>query len=87
VAGGNFYAAIYGPINLIVIAIIKGQLNDALQLCETSIDRFSQLSAGQSFAPVGALYILEGSILWRKIAWRRRKGLTLGLSLERWTGV
>ncbi|HEX9091353.1 MAG TPA: hypothetical protein VF831_07675, partial [Anaerolineales bacterium] len=43
VAGGNFYAAVNGPISLIVIAIMQGQLKDALQLCETNIDQFNRL--------------------------------------------
>ena len=87
VAGGNFYAAIYGPISLIVIAIMKGQLKDALQLCETNIDRFNRLLAGQSFPPIGALYILNGSILLEenRLA-EAEQALTLGLNLERWTG-
>ena len=63
VAGGNWYAAIYGAIDWIVIAIIKGQLKDALQLCERNIDRFNQLVSGQRFPPIGDLYILKGSIL------------------------
>jgi LuxR family maltose regulon positive regulatory protein len=87
VAGGNFYAAINGPISLIVIAIMKGQLKDALQLCETNIDRFNRLLAAQSFPPIGALYILKGNILLEenRLA-EAEEALTLGLSLERWTG-
>ncbi|HLE92244.1 MAG TPA: hypothetical protein VI753_13925, partial [Anaerolineales bacterium] len=37
VAGGNFYAAINGPISLIVIAMMKGQLKEASQLCEANL--------------------------------------------------
>jgi LuxR family maltose regulon positive regulatory protein len=85
-AGGNFYAAIYGPISLIVIAMMKGQLKDALQLCETNIDRFNRLLAGQRFPPIGALYILKGSILLEENCLEEaEQALTLGLSLERWT--
>jgi ATP/maltotriose-dependent transcriptional regulator MalT len=87
VAGGNFYAAIYGPISLIVIATMKGQLKDALQLCETNVGRFNQLLAGLSFPPMGALYILKGSILLEqnRLA-EAEQALIQGLSLERWTG-
>jgi LuxR family maltose regulon positive regulatory protein len=87
VAGGNFYAAINGPISLIVIALMKGQLQDALQLCETNIDQFNRLLAAQSFPPMGGLYILKSSILLEenRLA-EAEEALTLGLSLERWTG-
>lgn len=63
VAGGNYYAAIYGPINLALSAVLLGQLREALQLCEANIERFNRLMAGQHFPPIGALYILKGSIL------------------------
>ena len=86
-AGGNFYAAIYGPINLIVIAMMKGQLKDALQLCETNIDRFNQILAGQRFPPIGALHVLKGSILLEEnLLAEAEQELTQGLSLVRWTG-
>jgi len=87
VAGGNFYAAINGPISLIVIAIMKGQLKDALELCETNIDLFNRLLAAQSFPPIGGLHILKGNILLEenRLA-EAEEALTLGLSLERWTG-
>jgi LuxR family maltose regulon positive regulatory protein len=87
VAGGNFYAAVYGQIDFIVIAIMRGQLKDALQLCETNIDRFNRLLAGQRFPPIGDLYILKGSILLEenRLA-EAEQALTLGLSLIRWTG-
>jgi len=87
VAGGNFYAAIYGPINLILIAMSRGRLKDALQLCETTIVRFDQLLAGQRFPPIGALHILKGCILTEEnhLADAER-ALTQGLSLIRWTG-
>jgi LuxR family maltose regulon positive regulatory protein len=87
VAGGNFYAAINGPINLIVIAIMKGQLKEASQLCEANIDHFNRLLAGKSFPPVGALYILKGSLLLEENRLvEAEQALTLGLSLESWTG-
>jgi LuxR family maltose regulon positive regulatory protein len=87
VAGGNFYAAIYGPINLILIAITKGQLKDALQMCEANIASFNQLLAGQRFPPIGALHILKGNILLEenRLA-EAEQELTQGLSLIRWTG-
>ncbi len=87
VAGGDFYAAVYGPINLILIAMSKGQLKDALQMCEANIDRFNQLLAGQSFPPIGALYILRGCIYLEENHLAEAEGvLTQGLSLVRWTG-
>lgn len=87
VAGGNFYAAIYGPINLTVLALIKGELNNALQLCELNLDRFNRLLAGQRFPPMGDLYILKGSILLEKNRLAEaEQALTQGLSLVRWTG-
>ena len=87
VAGGNFYAAIYGPINLIMIAMIRGQLKNASQLCEANIDRFNQLLAGQPFPPIGGLYILKGNILLEenRLA-EAEQALTQGLSLVHWTG-
>ena len=85
--GGNYYAAIYGPINLAVIEILQGHLKEALQLCETSIDRFNQVLAGQYFPPIGALYILKGSILLEyDCLGDAEQALTEGLDLVRWTG-
>ena len=87
VAGGNYYAAVYGPINLILIAMTRGQLSESLQMCETNIDRFNRLSAGQSFPPIGALYILKGDLLLElnQLA-EAEQALTHGLSLVHWTG-
>ncbi len=87
VAGGNWYAAVYGPIDLITIAIIQGQLQDALQLCEEHIDRFNRLLAGQRFPPIGDLYCLKGSVLLEEnhLA-EAEQALTQGASLLRWTG-
>ena len=87
VAGGNFYAAVYGQIDLIVIAIMKGQLKDAWQLCETNIDRFNRLLAGQRFPPIGDLYSLMGVLLLEenRLA-EAEQALTQGVSLIRWTG-
>ncbi len=86
-AGGNLYAAIYGPINLASIAILQGHLREALQLCETNIEQFSRIVAGQYFPPIGALYALKGSILF-EIDRLEEAGrvLTEGLDLIRWTG-
>jgi len=86
-AGGNYYAAIYGPIHLIVIALLVGHLREALQLCETSIDRFNRARAGQYFPPIGALYILKGSILLEVDHLAEAEGALMeGLDLVRWTG-
>lgn len=87
VTGGNFYAAVYGPINLALISMSKGGLKDAMLLCEANILRFNQLMAGQRFPPIGALHILRGCILLEgnQLA-EAEQELTQGLSLVRWTG-
>lgn len=87
VAGGNFYAAVYGQIDLIVIAIMKGQLKDALEVCKTNIDRFNRLLAGQRFPPIGDLYSLMGALLLEenRLA-EAQQALTQGVSLIRLTG-
>jgi LuxR family transcriptional regulator, maltose regulon positive regulatory protein len=86
-AGGNYYAAIYGPINLAGLALAKGQPGEALQSCETNIARFNRLLAGQRFPPIGALHILKGNILLgeNRLA-EAEQELTQGLSLIRHTG-
>jgi LuxR family maltose regulon positive regulatory protein len=85
-AGGNLYAAIYGPINLVMSALLAGRLNEALHLCETYIERFNKILAGQNFPPMGALYILKGSILleYNHLA-EAEMALTEGLDLIHWT--
>lgn len=86
-AGGNFYAAIYGPINLVESTLLIGHLAEALQLCEANIQRFNRMLAGQYFPPIGALYILKGSILleYNQLA-EAESALTEGLDLIRWMG-
>ncbi|MFN8440297.1 MAG: LuxR C-terminal-related transcriptional regulator [Caldilineaceae bacterium] len=87
IASGNFYAAIYGPINLIGLALVKGQLQEALSSCETNISRFNRLLAGQRFPPIGALHVLKGCILLEaNRLTEAEEELTHGLSLIRWTG-
>jgi LuxR family transcriptional regulator, maltose regulon positive regulatory protein len=86
-AGGNYYAAVYGPINLVIIALMLGHLSEARQLCETTIKRFSHVLTGQYFPPIGALYILKGSILLEYDHLEEaEQALTEGLDLVRWTG-
>jgi LuxR family maltose regulon positive regulatory protein len=87
IAGRDFYAAIYGPINLVLIALLMGQLTEALQLCDTNIERFNRILAGENFPPIGALYILKGSILleYDQVA-EAEQSLTEGLDLIHWTG-
>jgi LuxR family maltose regulon positive regulatory protein len=87
VAGRNFYAAAYGQIGFILIAIIRGQLKSALKLCETNIARFNRLLAGQRFPPMGDLYSLMGSLLLEenRLA-EAEQALTHGLSLLRLIG-
>jgi LuxR family transcriptional regulator, maltose regulon positive regulatory protein len=86
-AGGNFYAAIYGPINLVVSTLLMGRWREALQLCDTNIERFNRILAGQYFPPIGALYVLKGSILLEhnRLA-EAEQPLIEGLDLIRWTG-
>jgi LuxR family maltose regulon positive regulatory protein len=86
-SGGNYYAAIYGPINLAIIAILQGQLREALQICGNNIDRFNRVQAGQYFPPIGALYILKGGILLEyDCLAESESALKEGLELIRWTG-
>jgi LuxR family maltose regulon positive regulatory protein len=86
-SGGNFYAAIYGPIGLARNALLQGQMREALQLCETNIEQFNQIRAGHYFPPIGALYILKGSILFEQNRLvEAEQPLTEGLDLIRWTG-
>jgi LuxR family maltose regulon positive regulatory protein len=86
-SGGNFYAAISGPINLVESALRVGHLREALQLCDTNIERFNRILAGQNFPPIGALYILKGSILleYDQLT-EAERALTEGLDLIRWMG-
>jgi LuxR family maltose regulon positive regulatory protein len=86
-AGGNFYAAIYGPINLVESTLLIGHLREALQLCEANIERFNRMLAGQYFPPIGELYILKGSILleYDQLV-EAERALTEGLDLIRWMG-
>ena len=63
VAGRNWYAAVYGQMALIAIRINKGELKEALQLCDANIERFNRFLAGQRFPPIGELYSMQGSIL------------------------
>lgn len=86
-AGGNLYAAIYGPINLILIAILQGRHGEALQVCETNLQRFKNLLAGQRFPPIGALYVLKGTLLLEqdRIV-EAEQAVSHGLELVRWTG-
>ena len=86
-AGGNLYAAIFGPINLVLIALLKGHLHEALYLCETYSARFNRILAGRSFPPLGALAILQGAIFLEYGRLTEAEPLLLeGLDLIRWTG-
>ena len=86
-AGGNLYAAIYGPISLILIASVEGRNGEALQVCETHIQRFKKLLAGQRFHPIGALYVLQGTLLLEQDRLEEaEQAVAQGLELVRWTG-
>jgi LuxR family maltose regulon positive regulatory protein len=86
-AGGNLYAAMYGPINQVVIALLAGRLKEALQLCDANIELFNKILAGQNFPPIGGLYVLKASILieYNRLA-EAEPVLMEGLDLIRWTG-
>ena len=82
VAGGNWYAAIYGQMALIGIKINKGELGEALQLCDANIERFNRFVAGQRFPPIGELYSMQGSLLLEQNRLAEAEQiLTQGLSL------
>jgi LuxR family maltose regulon positive regulatory protein len=82
VAGGNWYAAVYGQMALILIKINKGELKEALQLCDENIERFNRYLAGQRFPPIGELYSMQGSILLEQNrVTEAEQALTQGLSL------
>ncbi len=86
-AGGNLYAAIYGPINLVIIALLTGRLQEALNICETNIARFNKILAGHNFPPIGALNISKGSILLEYNCLEAAEPVLMeGLDLIRWTG-
>lgn len=63
VAGGNWYAAVYGQMALISLEIQKGELKEALRLCDTNVERFNRFVAGQRFPPIGELYSMQGELL------------------------
>jgi len=86
-AGGNLYAAMYGPLNLGVIALLAGRLNEALELCETNIELFNKFLAGLNFPPIGGLYVLKACILLESNRLAEAEPVLLeGLDLIRWTG-
>jgi LuxR family maltose regulon positive regulatory protein len=84
-SGGNLYAAIFGPVNLVLNALLVGQWREALQLCDTNIERFNQVLAGQNFPLMGVLTTLKGSILleYNRLP-EAERALTEGLELIRW---
>lgn len=87
IAGGNYYAAIYGPINLVECELLVGDLEGALEICEVNIERFNRLLAGQFFPPLGALLVFKGIILVELNQLEEaERYLNEGLDLVRWTG-
>jgi LuxR family maltose regulon positive regulatory protein len=86
-SGGNFYAAVYGPINLIICTLLEGRLGEALRMCKANLERFNRIVAGQHFPPIGALHILRGNILLECGRLEEaEQALTEGLDLVRWIG-
>jgi LuxR family maltose regulon positive regulatory protein len=82
IAGRNWYAAVYGQMALIVNKINKGDLKEALQLCDENVERFNRLLAGQRFPPIGELYSMQGSILLEEnLLAEAEQALMQGLSL------
>jgi LuxR family transcriptional regulator, maltose regulon positive regulatory protein len=82
IAGGNWYAAIYGQIGLMSIKMNKGELKEALQVCEVNIVRFNRFLAGQRFPPIGELYSMKGRLLLEQNRLvEAEEALTQGLSL------
>jgi LuxR family maltose regulon positive regulatory protein len=85
--GGNYYTAIYGLVIQVLCTLLEGRLGEALQLCEEYIERFNHILAGQYFPPIGALYVLKGSILLETDHLVEAEQLLVeGLDLVRWTG-
>ncbi|HLO29224.1 MAG TPA: LuxR C-terminal-related transcriptional regulator, partial [Anaerolineales bacterium] len=86
VAGGNWYAAVYGQMALISMKINKAELKEALQLCEANIERFNRFVAGQRFPPIGELYSMQGGLLLEqnRLA-EAEQALLQGLSLAYFT--
>jgi LuxR family transcriptional regulator, maltose regulon positive regulatory protein len=84
--GGNYYAAVYGAIQLIMIELLVGRYEQALRQCEFNIQRFNRIHAGQVFPALGVLYVLKGSLLleWDRLA-EAEPLLIEGLDLVRWT--
>jgi len=82
IAGGNWYAAVYGQMASIMLKIDQGELKEALQLCDENIERFNRFLAGKRFPPIGELYNIQGGILLEqdRLA-EAEQVLTQGLSL------
>jgi LuxR family maltose regulon positive regulatory protein len=87
IAGGNWYAAVYGQTSLITIKLNRGDLKEARHLCDRNIGRFNRLLAGQRFPPIGDLYSMQGGILLEenRLA-EAEQALAQGLSLIHLTG-
>lgn len=89
IKGGNFYAAIYGPINRAWIEFHLGQLDRMTRICQGSLDEINQLIPGadKHFPPVGGLHILLGAAwLEQNKLEQAEEALTHGLGLIQWTG-
>jgi len=82
IAGGNWYAAVYGQMASIMLKINQGELKEAMQLCNENIERFNRFLAGQRFPPIGELYNIQGGILLEenRLA-EAEQALAQGLSL------
>lgn len=86
VAGGNWYAAVYGQLGLISIQINKGALEESLQMCDATIERFNRYVAGRRFPPIGELHSIQGGLLLEQNRLgEAEQALLQGLSLVPWT--
>ena len=87
--GGNFYAAVYGPINRAWVAFHLGQLARSIEICQGSLQEINQLlpDADQQLPPLGGLHILLGAIaLEQNRLEAADNALTHGLGPIQWTG-
>jgi LuxR family maltose regulon positive regulatory protein len=89
IKGGNFYAAVYGPINRAWIAFHLGRLDRMMKICQNSLDEINRLvaDADHHLPIVGGLHILLGAAWFEQNKLEQaEEALTYGLRLIKWTG-